>query len=49
VWYVRVDKGRRIRLKAEFGSDDFHAEYQAAITRTPRPKKARRPRTHWPG
>jgi integrase len=39
VWYVRIGKGQRIRLKAEFGSDDFHAEYQAAITRTPRPKK----------
>jgi integrase len=39
VWYVRIGKGPRIRLKAEFGSDDFAAEYQAAITGTPRPRK----------
>jgi integrase len=37
VWYVRVGKGPRIRLRAEFGSADFGAEYQAAITGAPRP------------
>jgi integrase len=37
VWYVRLGKGRRIRLRAEFGSADFGAEYQAAITGAPRP------------
>ena len=31
VWYVRVGKGPRIRLRAEFGSPDFDAEYRAAI------------------
>ena len=32
VWYVRVDKGRRIRIGAAFGTPDFDAAYQAAIT-----------------
>jgi integrase len=36
VWYVRVDKGPRIRLRAEFGSPEFDAEYQAAISGAPR-------------
>jgi integrase len=41
VWYVRVGKGPRIRLRAEFGSPDFEAEYQAAILGTARlPKNA---------
>jgi hypothetical protein len=31
VWYVRVDKGPRIRLLAEFGSPDFDGEYQAEV------------------
>jgi hypothetical protein len=35
VWYVRTSKGPRIRLRAEFGSPDFEAEYQAAISSTP--------------
>jgi integrase len=30
VWYVRRD-GKRIRIKAEFGTSEFSAEYQAAI------------------
>jgi len=37
VWYVRVGKGSRIRLRADFGSAEFGSEYQAAITRAPRP------------
>src|SRR3954462_8525904 len=41
VWYVRVGKGPRIRLRAEFGSPDFDAEYQAAISSAARlPKNA---------
>lgn len=32
VWYVRVDKGPRIRLRAEYGTDDFKLEYEAALT-----------------
>jgi integrase len=32
VWYIRVGKGSRIRLKAPFGTPEFDAEYRAAIT-----------------
>lgn len=39
VWYVRVGKGARVRLRAEFGSSDFDLEYQAALTGQPRPTK----------
>lgn len=39
VWYVRIGKGPRIRIKAEFGSSEFDAEYQAAVTGQPRPRK----------
>jgi hypothetical protein len=31
VWYVRRGKGPRYRLRSEFGSDEFNAEYDAAI------------------
>lgn len=30
-WYVRVNRGPLIRLRAPFGTDEFEAEYQAAI------------------
>lgn len=36
VWYVRVDKGPRIRIRAEFGTPEHDAEYQAAISGRPR-------------
>jgi integrase len=39
VWYVRVDKGPRIRLRAEYGTSEFEAEYQAAVTGAPRSTK----------
>jgi hypothetical protein len=39
VWYVRVGRGRRIRIKVEFGTPDFGAEYQAAISGQPRALK----------
>jgi site-specific recombinase XerD len=29
-WYVRVDHGPRIRIRASFGTPDFQAEYDAA-------------------
>src|SRR5262245_45812532 len=35
VWYVRLAKGPRIRIRAEFGSPEFGAEYQAAISAVP--------------
>jgi integrase len=41
VWYVRVGKGRRIRLRAAFGTPEFDAEYQAALTGTPRPQRSK--------
>lgn len=31
VWYVRRGHGPRFRLRAEFGSDAFHTEYQDAL------------------
>jgi integrase len=37
VWYVRIGKGRRIRIRAPFGSPEFDAEYRAALTGAQRP------------
>lgn len=39
VWYVRVDKGPRIRIRAEYGTVDFDIEYRAAVSGTSRPRK----------
>ena len=39
VWYVRRD-GKRIRLRTEFGTPEFAAEYQAAIAGEPLKTKA---------
>jgi len=39
VWYVRIGKGPRTRIRAAFGTPEFDTEYQAAISGTPRPKK----------
>lgn len=39
VWYVRVDKGPRIRIRGEYGSETFWAEYDAAVEGKPRPQK----------
>ena len=33
VWYVRV-RGKRVRIRAAFGTTEFDAEYQAALART---------------
>lgn len=38
VWYVRIAKGPRIRIRAEFGTPEFDVEYQAAIAGERRPK-----------
>jgi len=35
VWFVRIDKGPRTRIRADFGTPEFNAEYQAAITGRP--------------
>ena len=31
VWYVRIGKGARIRIKAAYGTPEFEAAYQAAL------------------
>src|SRR5260370_25299805 len=40
VWYVRIGKGPGTRIKAAFGTPEFDAEYQAALSGNPRPGKA---------
>jgi integrase len=34
-WYVRVDRGPRVRINSEFGTPEFDAEYRAALTGNP--------------
>jgi integrase len=41
VWYVRVNRGRRTRIKADFGTPEFDIEYQAAVSGAPRPQKGK--------
>jgi integrase len=36
VWYVRVDRGPRVRIRADYGTPEFDVEYQAAIKGEPR-------------
>jgi len=43
VWYVRIGKGPRVRMRAEFGSAEFDAEYQAALLNKPRTAKHNSP------
>ena len=38
IWYVRR-AGKRIRLRAQFGTPEFDAEYQAALSTAPKPQK----------
>jgi len=35
VWYVRIGHGPRIRIKADYGTPDFNAEYRAALNGVP--------------
>ena len=35
VWYVRLDRGRRVRLRGEYGTPEFQAAYKAAIDGKP--------------
>jgi integrase len=35
VWYVRIGKGPRIRLRAAYGTPEFDAEYRAAVDGRP--------------
>jgi integrase len=39
VWYVRRDRGPRRRIRAEYGSEAFWAEYRAALEGVPVPSK----------
>lgn len=45
VWVVRKGHGPRIRLRAEYGSPEFFAEYRAAIEGAPRPSTAAKTHT----
>jgi len=45
VWYVRKGHGPRIRIKAEYGSDEFWSEYRAALEGTPKASKAAKTNT----
>lgn len=40
VWYVRVGKGQRIRIKADHGTLEFDTEYKAAVSGKAPPTKA---------
>jgi hypothetical protein len=39
VWYVRIAKGPRIRIRADFGTPEFDTEYQTALASMPRQPK----------
>jgi integrase len=41
VWYVRRNRGPRLRIRAEYGTPKFDAEYQAAVTGNEPPQKAK--------
>ena len=45
VWYVRVGGGPRIRIKAEYRSEDFWMQYRVALTGAPHPAKRVRANT----
>lgn len=50
VWYVRIDKGPRIRIRAEPGTPEFDREYAAAIrgeAATRKPGQARAGSLQW--
>ena len=43
VWYVRIGKGPRIRVRAAFGTAEFDTEYQAALEGRPRARPGHAP------
>lgn len=48
VWYVRKGQGPRFRLRGEYGSDDFNAQYEAAIQgKLPKRGQATAGTLHW--
>ena len=47
VWFVRVGKGPRIRIRGEYGSDEFNAAYRAALAgEAPAAPQVAGPRVH---
>src|SRR5262245_46831972 len=42
LWYVRVGHGPRIRLAAEYGSEEFEAAYRAALEGKSTAKRGRK-------
>jgi hypothetical protein len=50
VWYVRIGKRSRTRIRAAFGTPEFDTEYQAALAGNPRrPNQAPQPLERWRG
>lgn len=45
VWYVRKGHGPRIRIKGGYGSEEFWAEYRAALEGAPKPSKGTKANT----
>jgi integrase len=45
-WYVRIEKGPRVRIKAETGTPEFRAEYDAAVSAL---EKGEKPEVATPG
>lgn len=45
VWYVRKGRGPLIRIKAEYGTPEFDAAYEAALLAAPAPKPQDKPRS----
>src|SRR5262249_15017099 len=39
VWYMRMNQGLRVRIRGEYGSPEFWAEYHAAISGALQPRK----------
>jgi integrase len=42
VWYVRLDRGKRVRLHGDYGSPEFQAAYEAAMAGKPAPDEAKK-------
>lgn len=40
IWYVRINRGLRVRIRGEYGSAEFLANYEAAIAGRPLPTTA---------
>jgi hypothetical protein len=47
VWYVRIGRGPRTRIRAPFGTAEFDAEYQAALAGKPRTAKTTSTLARW--